>query len=142
MKITNPAELTRWVAFLHTLKLPLEVSAKAWKKERTHPQNAYLFGVCYPAIAEQMGYTVDDLHEWVCGTFFGWVDRKCPKTPRNPEGVESVPFRTTTRDENGKRNVMDAKAFGELLETVVFRAAAQCGAYIPEPYETEQRRAA
>jgi len=142
MKIASREELSRWVAFVSSLKLPLEVSAKAWKKERTHPQNAYLFGVCYPVIAEQMGYTVDDLHEWVCGTFFGWVDRKCPKTPRNPEGMESVPFRTTTRDENGKRNVMEAEAFGRLLENVVFRAAAQCGAYIPEPYADEQRRAA
>jgi hypothetical protein len=142
MKLATADQRERWIVFLRTMKLPLEVSAKAWRKERTHPQNAYLFGVCYPAIGDVMGYTVDDLHEWVCGTFFGWVDRKCPKTPRNPEGIESVPFRTTTRDENGKRDVMDAEAFGRLLETVVFPAAAKCGAYIPEPYQGDERRAA
>lgn len=137
-KLTDDAERARWIAFVQAQALPLDVACKKWRKKwrksRTDPQNNYLFGVCYVAIARTMGYTVDDLHTWVCGTFFGWVDRKVPKTPRNPDGVESVPFRTTTRDANGKRDVIDPQRFGELLETVVFRAAAQCGAFIPEPY--------
>ena len=137
MKITNAADLARWLAWVTTLKLPLEVSAKRWRKERSDPQNRYLFGVCYPAIAEAMGYTVDDLHEWVCGTFFGWVDRKVPKTPRNPEGIESVPFRTTTKDENGKRDVIPPERFSLLLESVVLPAASRCDAFIAEPYKGE-----
>ncbi len=134
MKISTRIELERWIEYLATLPLPQEVSSKRWRKPRTDAQNAYLFGVCYPAIADAMGYTVDDLHEWVCGTFFGWVDRKVPKTPRNPEGWESVPFRSTTKDENNKRDVIDPERFKKLLESVVFRAAARCEAFIAEPY--------
>lgn len=117
----------------------LTVTVERKVNKRSDPQNNYLFGVCYPAISSAMGYDTAELHEWVCGTFFGWVDRKCPKTPRNPEGVESVPFRTTTRNQFGKRDVMTSEAFGRLLDTVVFRAAAQCGAFIPEPYADERR---
>lgn len=133
-KIVTTQDLDRWFGFVRTQKLPLELSCKKWTKPRSEPQNNYLFGVAYPAIAEVMGYTVDDLHEWVCGTYFGWVDRKVPKTPKNPGGIESVPFRSTTKDENGKRDVISPEEFGKLLETVVLKAAAQCGAFIPEPY--------
>ncbi len=135
MKISNQQELDRWVAFVSDQKFPLEVSCKRWQKARTEPQNNYLFGVAYPPIAEAMGYAVEDIHQWMCGQFFGWVDRKVPKTPNNPVGVESVPFRTTTKDHEGKRDVIDAATFGKLLDTVVLPAAARCGAYIPEPYE-------
>lgn len=135
MKIATEQQLLSWFAFLRTQKLPLEVSSKRWVKSRTDPQNRYLFGICYPPIAEIMGYTVDDVHEWVCGQFFGWVDRKVPKTPNNPNGLESVPFRRTTTDENGKRDVIDPVRFGQLLDSVVFPIAAKCGAFIPETYE-------
>ncbi len=135
MKLATATERDRWVAFVQAQPLPLDASCKRWRKPRTDAQNAYLFGVCYPAIADAMGYTVDDLHEWVCGTFFGWVDRKVPKTPRNPEGWESVPFRSTTKDENNKRDVIDPERFGKLLDSVVFPAAARCQAFIPEPYQ-------
>ena len=74
---------------------------------------------------------VDDIHVFMCGTHFGWVDRKVPKTPRNPDGIESVPFRTTTRDEAGKRNVLTVADFNRFLGTVE-RMAAQAGVFIPE----------
>lgn len=126
--------LSAIAARLH--ELPMGVS---WKlvisecgKERTSEQNAYLFGVCYPPIAAAKGYDVADIHEWMCGTHFGWVERKVPKTPRNPDGVESVPFRTTTRDENGKRAVLKKAQFSEFVETVM-RIAALAGVLIPEP---------
>jgi len=113
---------------------PLRVTVEAAKRERTDPQNAYLFGVAYPPIAEAKGYSVDDIHEFMCGTHFGWVDKPRPKSPRNPEGLESRPFRTTTRDENGKRNVLGTVEFSDFVETVK-RVAAQVGIYVPEPNE-------
>lgn len=137
MKLSTETDRSRWIGWVLTLRLPLDVSAKRWREVRTDPQNRYLFGICYPPIAEAMGYTVDDLHEWVCGTFFGWVDRKVPKTPRNPKGWESVPFRTTTKDENGKRDVIPKERFSLLLETVVFPAAARSEAFIAKKYEED-----
>ena len=93
-------------------------------------QNALLFGVVYPPIAEAMGYEVEDIHEYMLGRHFGWVDAKVPKTPRNPEGLESRPFRTTTRDENGKRNVLSTVEFSKFLDTGE-RVAAQAGVFVP-----------
>lgn len=112
----------------------LVVTVAARKKGRSHEANAYLFGVAYPPIAEAKGYSVADIHEFMCGTHFGWVDKPCPKTPRNPEGLESVPFRSTTKDENGKRNVLSTTEFSDFVETVK-RVAAHAGVYVPEPNE-------
>lgn len=114
---------------------PLRVTVEQAKKQRTDPQNAYLFGVAYPVIAEAKGYTVQDIHEFMCGVHFGWVDEPCPKTPHNPEGVRSRPFRTTTRNEHGKRDVLGTVEFSEFVETVK-RIAAQAGVYVPDPGET------
>lgn len=116
-------------------KLPFKASITAITDDRTDPQNAYLFGVCYPPICEASGYVTSDIHEWVCGQFFGWTDKKAPKTPNNPNGLESVPRRTTTRDENGKRDVMEKKDFSLMLESVVFPLASKLDVIILESYK-------
>lgn len=53
------------------------VEVVVWKKPRTQQQNAFLWGVVYPAILEQggetlAGWTRDDLHEYFLGECFGW----------------------------------------------------------------------
>ena len=116
----------------------LSVSVAVRKRTRSNEANAYLFGVAYPAIAQAKGYSVDEIHTFMCGTHFGWVDEKCPKTPRNPEGLASRPFRTTTRDENGKRDVLSKAEFARFVDETVFRIAAQAGVYIPGPGEYEE----
>lgn len=128
-KIATEAQREHWVGFLLTQPLPLEVTVKPWKKTRSSEQNALLFGVVYPPIAEAMGYSVEDVHEYMLGRHFGWVDVKVPKTPRNPEGVESRPFRTTTKDETGKRSVLTTAEFSRFLDTVE-RIAAHAGVYV------------
>lgn len=133
MKLSTATDLSRWFEFVKGLGLPLEVSAKAWKATRSNEQNALLFGAMYPPIAEAMGYEVDGengIHAFMCGTHFGWVDKPCPRTPHNPNGVYSVPFRTTTRDENGKRDVLTKDKFAKFLQTVE-RIAAKAGVFIP-----------
>lgn len=113
----------------------LVVTVAARKKGRSHEANAYLFGVCYPVIAAAKGYSVDEIHEFMCGTHFGWVDVACPKTPRNPEGLASRPFRTTTRDHEGKRDLLSKAEFARFIDETVFRIAANAGVYIPSPNE-------
>jgi hypothetical protein len=129
--IRSLAEFDRWCAFARQQPFPQEITAKPWKPTRSSDQNAYLFGVCYPPIAEAMGYAVEDVHEYMLGRHFGWVDRKVPKTPRNPEGFESVPFRTTTTDEHGKRSVLSKADFSTFVDTV-HRIASQAGVFIPD----------
>lgn len=135
MKIATESDRSRWIAFVQSQPLPVEVDCKRWRKSRTNDQNNLLFGVIYPPIAEAMGYSVDGdngIHAFMCGTHFGWVDVKVPKTPRNPDGIASEPRRSTTREgwNRGKRNVLTTTEFSAFLETVD-RIAAQAGIFIP-----------
>ena len=83
-----------------------------------------------------MGYPVDGDNgnqAFKCGTFFGWVDVKVPKSPRNPEGIASEPRRSTTRTgwKHGKRDVLSREDFGRFLD-MVERIAAQAGVFVPK----------
>lgn len=56
---------------------PVAVTVEEWKKPRTNQQNAFLWGVAYPAVLEGggetlAGWTRDDLHEYFLGECFGW----------------------------------------------------------------------
>ena len=128
-KLATEAERTRWIAFVQTQPLPLQVDVKPWKRPRTNEQNAMLWAM-YAPLAEHMGYDAEDIHEWMCGRMWGWKDVKVPKTPRNPEGLASVPIRSTTRDETGKRAVLTTVEFSKFVD-MVDRIAAQAGVYVP-----------
>ena len=128
-KLATAAERDRWQAFVQAQPLPLDVECKPYRKSRSNDQNALLWAM-YGPIADAMGFDRDDLHEWFCGKMWGWKDVKVPRSPRNPEGLASVPIRTTTRDADGKRNVVDAKTFAEFVD-MVDRIAAQAGVFVP-----------
>ena len=130
MKLANETDRSRWLAFVQAQPLPLDVSCGPYRATRSSEQNNLLWGICYPPLVERTGYTDEEIHEYALGRHFGWVDRKVPKTPRNPAGVESVPRRTTTRDENGKRSVLNKAEFSAFVETVE-RIAAEAGVFIP-----------
>lgn len=117
-----------YLAFLVSQPLPLEVSAKPHKPTRSSEQNRLLWAL-YEPIADFMGYDREDVHEWMCGRMWGWKDVKVPKTPRNPEGLASVPVRSTTRNEEGKRSVIDSTTFTKFID-MVERIAAQAGVYV------------
>jgi hypothetical protein len=91
-----------------------KITAEPVKSTRSNSFNAYLWAVPYKLISEATGYEVEEVHEYFLGRFFGWKDKKVPKTPRNPEGVESVPMRTTTTDEHGKRSVLSVDVFSRV----------------------------
>ena len=129
MKLATETERSRWIAFVQAQPLPLSVECRPWRKSRSNDQNALLWAM-YAPIAEHMGYDAEDVHEWMCGRFWGWKDVRVPRSPRNPEGLASVPIRSTTRNADGKRDVIDAKTFG-LFVDMVDRIAAQAGIYIP-----------
>jgi hypothetical protein len=129
--IRSDAEWARWCMFALSQGFPLDVTAKPYKATRSGEQNNYLFGVCYPPIAEAMGYDVESIHEYMCGRHFGWKDSRVPKTPQNPNGLASVPIRSTTRDADGKRDVLKKPEFSKFVDTVQ-RIAAQAGVFIPD----------
>jgi hypothetical protein len=128
--LRTAAELVRFMGYLERQPLPLDVECSPHKATRSSEQNRLLFGVVYPPIADAMGYEVADIHEYMLGEHFGWVEVKVPKKRGNAEGIESRPFRTTTTNENGKRSVLKKDEFSRFLETVE-RIAAKAGVFIP-----------
>ena len=109
------------------------VTVEEHKAERSNPQNNYYHGVVLEKIAEAWGVETEEAHEWLCGTRWGWKDKKVPKTPRNPEGVESVPNRTTTTGYDGKRSVLNKVQFEEFVEFARRFAAKKLNIFIPDP---------
>lgn len=129
---TQP-EVERYCAFLRGQRLPIEAEAKPHRATRSSKQNRYLRAV-EKDIGQHVGYTMDECHEWLLGSYFGWKDRKVPRTPRNPEGIVSVPVRTTTTNEEGKRSVLNKAEFAAFAKHVE-RIAAQAGVFVNERWQ-------
>lgn len=118
----------------------LEIEIRQRKRERTPPQCRYLNGVAYKLLGQHTGYERDEISEYLCGSYFGWVEKKLPGGR-----TKQVPRRTTTTDENGKRDVLGRVPFGEYV-AYVQRVGAKAGVYIPDPdpewFKHEERKAA
>jgi hypothetical protein len=108
----------------------LTVTAEPAKRERTAKQRASLFGVAYASLMAQMGLRgaaeKDELHRDMCGDYWG-----CPDTKRGGKTYRR-PRRTTTRDENGKHDVIDTKTQLDFYEYIQQQAAV-IGFDVPDP---------
>lgn len=127
------ARAARTATFLADLstKKAWEVVVRPFRRKRSNDQNAYERGVCCVMLAKAVGYEPDDVHEFLCGTYFGWKQVKCPKTPNN-RGVKDVPIRTTTTNSDGARDVLEGLDYWDFVEFVQ-RFGAQHGVLIPDP---------
>jgi hypothetical protein len=123
---------------------PLQIVVKLYVPPRSDPQNNALFGVAYPPLMDHMGLRGEaeklELHEYFCGEFFGWVEYEIlGKKKQRPK-------RTTTKNEDGKRDVIGKLLFAEFYDFVQHRAALH-GVVVPDPdpqwfIEREPKRAA
>jgi hypothetical protein len=129
---TQIARIARFLADL-SINKGWKIEVTEARSQRSIAQCRYLNGVAYKLIGEATGYERDDISEYLCGLAYGWRDKKVPKTPRNPEGVESVPVRTTTTDENGKRSVLSRTEFADYVAFVQRFAAKRLNLCIPDP---------
>lgn len=127
----------------HLEDLPLDkswrVSVEAAKSERSLQQNKYLFGVAYKLISEHTGWEKDDIHQHCLKKHFGVRLKKVPPSRECPEGLQEVPVRTTTTDEQGRRCVLGKMAFAEFVDFVI-RFAANVDVYVPAPGEQVEER--
>lgn len=115
---------------------PVNVKLSIARPERTPPQLKYLWGVAIKMLAEHGGYEPEDVHEYLCGSFWGW------KPKRMPGGrSEDVPIRTTTVDADGNRDVIDGDEFWRYVEFVQ-RVGARAGVFIPDPDPSYRRKSA
>lgn len=104
----------------------LEVTIRQRKAERSDLQNRALWGVAYKALREQTGNDPDDLHQYFCGEHFGWVEHKVM-------GRRALrPRRTTTRAEDGTRDVIRTTDMADFYDFVQMRAAEN-GYDVPDP---------
>ena len=111
---------------------PVRVTVEIAQPDKTPAQNRYLWKVPYKMLSDATGYEAEEIHEWMCGAIWGWKDRKCLKSPRNPEGIASTPIRSTTIDENGEPNKCSAEDMVRLWEKAQ-RVGAARGVVIPDP---------
>lgn len=111
---------------------PVRVKIEIARPDRTIKQNRYLFGVAYELLSEATGYEKQDLHEWICGAYWGWDEKPCPKTPHNPKGLESKPCRTTTTGYDGEPDLCSREDMVKLWE-IAQRRGAHLGVVIPDP---------
>lgn len=142
---TRALELATSVLGRLDLEVAWKITAEPVKSTRSQSQNAYLWAVPYKLISEATGYETEEVHEYMLGRFFGWKDKRVPKTPRNPDGVESVPMRTTTTDEHGKRSVLSVEVFADYVAFIQRFGAVKLGLVIPDPdpmWREQQERAA
>jgi hypothetical protein len=133
------AELSRFLANAFAGK-PVRVKVEVAREDRTPAQNRYLWSVPYRMLKEVTGFTEDDLHEWFCGQHFGWKETTGPKTPRNPDGLYSEPVRTTTTDENGKRDLCSGEDMNKIWELAQRVGAEKFGIFIPDPDPDYKRK--
>lgn len=104
----------------------IAVTAKRHVKQRTLDQNAALFAVAYPPLRDHTGSTVDELHQFMCGEYFGWVEFELfGRTQWRPR-------RSTTADDAGRRAVLSRAEFAAFFEFVRQRGA-EVGVLIPDP---------
>jgi len=102
------------------------VTVEIWRKPRTNQQNAYLWGVVYPAILDGggealRGWTRDDLHDYFLGECFGW---------QTLEGFGRKRMRPFKRS-----SALNKQEFSDFLDWLSAKTA-EMGIVIPEPITT------
>lgn len=106
---------------------PLNVKVSVARPDRSPWQNRYLWGVAYALLAPAVGFEPEEIHEYLCGCFFGWRDRKLPGNR-----TQQVPLRTTTTDADGNDDLLDGEEFWRFVEYVQ-RVGDRKGVVIPDP---------
>lgn len=122
-------DIDRIVLLMQSFELgkPVNIRLSIARPERTPPQLRYLWGVAYELLSEVSGYEREDIHEYLCMSFYG---KKVKRLPGNR--TEEVPIRTTTEDEDGQRDVIDGERFWRFVEFVQ-RFGARYGVVVPDP---------
>jgi hypothetical protein len=123
-KISTERELERWIDFLRVQPLPFEVECKKWRKPRTLTANAYLWAYVYGPAKAVLGFSEEEWHEYWCIEYFGGVPYM------RLDGTEGQrPKRTTTKNEQGDKDVLKGDQFNDFL-TFVEEGFASRGVFI------------
>lgn len=110
---------TTWIRNLDP-DIEWDVVVRRHKRKRSNPQNRYYWGVVIKILADETGNSANDLHDYLLGECFGWVEYQ-------------VMDKTRVRPARGTSD-MTTEQFEAYCEWC--RAfGAQQGYYIPHPNE-------
>ena len=139
----GPRNFASLIGFLSALSKDKEfqITVGEAKKERSDLQNRALWGCAYKTLREATGNDPEDLHTYFCGEYFGWTEYEVMGQKRKR------PFRSTTKDEHGNRNVITTLQLSDFYAFIQQRSAETVGVFIPDPdpmwwSKDERRRAA
>jgi len=119
VKLATESERTRWLAFVQAQALPLDVESKPYKAKRSSEQNAYLWGVVYPAFCAALpGWDAEDVHEYLLGEHFGW---------ERIEGMGRARLKPLRR--SSRLNKAEFAAYVDFCQ----RKGAEHGVFVPSP---------
>lgn len=100
------------------------------KREQSQSQLGALFGIAYKILMQEIGLRGErekaELHDTFCGMYWG------QKTIRIAGEDRTLPIRTTTTNEEGKRDVITTKQQIDFYEFIQHKAA-EMGFDIPDP---------
>ena len=120
------AERTRFTEYVKALPDgPMEVVVRRRQQQRSLDQNAWIWGVAYPVIAEELGYDKhehEDLHYALVAKCFG----------------EHFDKRLGAMVPNKRSSKLTTKEFSDYMEWLVRFAATELGGIlVPLPNESE-----
>ncbi len=122
------AVISEVAAFIHALPVdkPYLIDITKLVRKRTNQQNKALWGCAYKVICAATGYKDKKLHELLCGEYFGW------KVEDMFGNKKKEPLRTTTHDEDGKKDVISTEELASYYQFIqVF--AAEYSVDVPDP---------
>lgn len=124
----------KWQRAIQAMGSVVFGSDKAWEltirrhvKKRSCAANNYLWGVVYALMSDASGYEKEELHELMCGKFFG------TKVIEVMGVKKRLPVRTTTTDDSGEADTLGTGEFAEFVDFAIREAAIWFDLAIPPP---------
>ena len=116
--LRTEGERNRWLAFAAVQPLPADADWRPHKPKRSDSQNAYLWGVVYPAFCAALpGWDAEDVHEYLLGEHFGW---------ERIEGMGRTRLKPLRR--SSRLNKEEFAAYVDFCQ----RKGAEHGVFVPE----------
>lgn len=108
------------LAKLRTFGKPVTIEIKPWRPKRSTSANAYWWGCVVTPLAEFAGTTQSEMHDILCGQYFGWEEKEIFGKTR------LIPRRSTTSPD--KMSVADFQGLIQLGQQI----AAEYGVVLPD----------
>jgi hypothetical protein len=109
-----------FLRYVQTLSGLHDIIIRKHKKDRSIQQNRYYWGVCLKIISDEIGHSVEELHQMMKLRF---LLEKEVEIAGEKYGIAKSTTKLTTAE------------FETYLENIKRFAAAELGIYIPDPHE-------